>query len=163
MRTLGDVGRVVFVVGAVVASLASASSTPDPQLPTPYQPYGWNGGYWTNDLGNGLIEISVKGNAYTEPGTVLSFAYRRANEMCPSGHVVVDGTNGRSTSTVTESSARAGNVYGTTIARGTSETTTYSKPSVTLIIRCKTPEPKPVPRRDFDSQTNLPTELEKRE
>lgn len=141
-----------FVVGAVVASVASFPAKQEDTTPTPYQPMQWNGGYQTHSLGGGMIQIDVKGNAYTTSGAALGYAYRRANEMCPDGFVVVDGTNG-SHEEISSESERWGRYSSTT-------TTVDTKPRVSLIVRCKAP---PEFRPELKSQTDLPTDLEKRE
>lgn len=123
----------LIVMASVAAALASAGSSEEPQYPTPYQPGAYNGGYWTTALGNDMFQIDVKGNSYTGRGTVLGYAYRRANEVCASGFDVVDSAGDASVTTTTSGRAVA---WGD-VARAQSTTTSDVKPRVTLIIRCK--------------------------
>lgn len=59
---------------------------------TPYQPTGVRGGFTENQIGPGAYAIQVHVNAYTSMSTAVTYAYRRAGEICPSGFNVIDGT-----------------------------------------------------------------------
>jgi hypothetical protein len=49
---------------------------------------GIRGGYESREIGGGTISIHVRGNGYTDAGTVLEYAYRRATELCGQFDVV---------------------------------------------------------------------------
>ncbi|HET9626480.1 MAG TPA: hypothetical protein VFP84_34195 [Kofleriaceae bacterium] len=67
---------------------------------TPYQETGFRGGYSDQELSPGVYSIDVRANAFTSRGTVLAYMYRRADELCPGGYSVVDGTSGSNQSLV---------------------------------------------------------------
>jgi len=96
-----------------------------------------SGGYRDSDLGTGLVEIDVAANAYTAPGVALGYAYRRAGERCPAGYDVVDADKGESNTTMVDSTAYGNRIGNTAIVNTSGESTTISKPRVTLIVRCK--------------------------
>ena len=48
---------------------------------TPYQSYGFSGGYTDQKIGNDKFQISVIGNGYTSLGEVESHFFRRAEEI----------------------------------------------------------------------------------
>src|SRR6185437_11182820 len=61
---------------------------------TPYQPMGARGGYEDEALGGGRYHINVVGNAYTSPGTLEEYFFRRAKEIAAThgyaGYRVID-------------------------------------------------------------------------
>src|SRR5207248_9063163 len=101
--------RVVMVVIAVAG------------CQTPYATMGFTGGVEETPLGNGAFIVHVAVNGYTSRGTAMSYAYRRAGELCRSGYTLIDSAQGGSS--------------GAIVTQYTVQT--YEKPDVTLAIQCK--------------------------
>lgn len=77
--------------------------------------------YTDHALGTMRHSIDVQVNGYTSSGTALDYAHRRADELCPSGYDVVDGTRGSRTSYIAN---------GNTV-------TEINKPEVALVVQCR--------------------------
>lgn len=49
---------------------------------TPYQRMGFAGGYRDTEVAPGVVQIDVRGNAFTNLATLTSYFHRRAGEIC---------------------------------------------------------------------------------
>ena len=72
----GSMRRLLIAAMLPVACFVQAV----PAEPTPYQAMAWNGGYDSSSLGNGMIEIDVRANAFTSEVKV-----RRLQLRVPTG------------------------------------------------------------------------------
>tara|TARA_B110000027_G_C16055121_1_gene271830 strand:- start:627 stop:920 length:294 start_codon:yes stop_codon:yes gene_type:complete len=79
---------------------------------TTYQSTGLTGGYEDIDLGGGRYKVTFVGNGYTSDDRAIEFAKKRSSELC--------------------------NGAFDTLEKNVESTSFMGKPSVTLIIQCKT-------------------------
>jgi len=81
----------VFAEGVAVFALLFATGCEEARYPTPYQPFtqadgAVPGGYVDRPLGPGEYVVTFRGDQYTLWEDALSFAHRRAGELCHSGY-----------------------------------------------------------------------------
>lgn len=65
----GDFG-IVFLAGILVACA------------TPYQPWGFRGGYRESHLYDDIYAVSFEGNNFTSRAQCMEYAFRRGRELC---------------------------------------------------------------------------------
>ncbi|WP_445359588.1 CC0125/CC1285 family lipoprotein [Microbulbifer sp. ANSA005] len=57
-----------------------------PACSTPYQPYGFGGGYKEEKVSDGKYKLLFSGNGLTSNEQVKELWHRRASELCPNGY-----------------------------------------------------------------------------
>ena len=132
MRLLGKISA------PVAAALVACAS--DPILPTPYQAFttaagATPGGYIDRPLAPGEYVITFRGDQATLWEDALSYAHRRAGELCPSGY---DTLSEQDVSAEEQGEGRtvATRIGSTTIARHKPGQVTHL-PRARLHVRCK--------------------------
>lgn len=98
---------------------------------TPYQAEGVRGGYSETQIAADTWAVHARVNGFTDRGTAMEYAYRRAGELCPGGFDVQDAE------TSTDVSYHP-NGYNNGVNR-------VEKPEVTLIARCRAQAVAPAP------------------
>jgi hypothetical protein len=81
----------VFAEGVAVLAVLFAAGCAEARYPTPYQPFtqadgAVPGGYIDRPLGPGEYVVTFRGDQYTLWEDALSYAHRRAGELCPVGY-----------------------------------------------------------------------------
>jgi hypothetical protein len=128
--------------GAIVVAVVVSGCS------TPYQRMGFRGGYEDSSAGGNTHVVHVSVNAFTSQGRAISYAYQRANELCPTGYTLVDRASDSSS----------------TYTRIGDSVMEMRKPEVTIVVRCNDPAPQAFARVDIPrpSQSDLPVDLVQR-
>lgn len=136
----------VFAVAAIGA-LATLTA-----CATPYQEMSFTGGVKATRIAADTAIITARGNAYTDPDTVQTYALRRAAE-----ETLADGFDLFRIESDQDRTAVGSQSFGTASASryaiiGTSFSMPIVKPGQTLVIRMtKGPKPQPTPDGLFDA------------
>jgi hypothetical protein len=88
---MGRFRTMVLAQGVGLFALLFAAGCAEARYPTPYQPFTEAegvvpGGYIDRPLGPGEYVVTFHGDQYTLWEDALSYAHRRAGELCPSGY-----------------------------------------------------------------------------
>ena len=68
----------IFYLGFIALACSACSVNPA----TPYQEYGFRGGYKENEIGENHYELKFYYNAYTTKQQAIDYWYIRASELC---------------------------------------------------------------------------------
>jgi len=135
----------LFLLTAVLAACA-----------TPYQEVGTLGGVGATHISSDTVQITARGNGFTDPDTIQRYALRKAaEETVASGYDLfsVSGDADRTdkqvyTTAYDTRSWHSASLFGTSFA--------ITKPGQTLLIRLsKYPKPDPMPANMFDARDVL--------
>ena len=125
---------------------------------TPYQSYGFTGGFTETQLGPNIFSVHFNGNGFTSPQRASDFSLLRCAELTKEAgyqyFVIIEGENYKSYSQYTtptrSSTTGSANVYGNTVY-GTAKTTTtggqtynIAKPGSSNSILCFEEKPEGV-------------------
>jgi hypothetical protein len=136
----------VIAEGVAALALLFSAGCQEARYPTPYQPFtqadgAVPGGYIDRPLGPGEYAVTFRGDEYTVWEDALSFAHRRAGELCPSGYETLGEPD---VSPDQESGGRAAAIWiGYTTAVKHRLGRVAQVPRARIQVRCKTAPPGP--------------------